>query len=52
MTWRVQYLESAVTREATAKRKYHLAMAYLKLGRRAKGKQVLDAALWADAFAP
>ena len=48
----VQYLESAVTREATAKRRYHLAMAYLKLGRRAKGKQVLDAALRADASLP
>ncbi len=51
-TLAVRYLESSVTREATAKHRYHLAMAYLKLGERAKGKQVLDAALRTDSSLP
>jgi tetratricopeptide (TPR) repeat protein len=48
----VPYLESAISRDATARHKYHLAMAWLKLGERAKGKRILDAALRLDSSIP
>ena len=41
----VTHLESATAREGTAVRKYHLAMAYLKAGDPARGRQTLEAAL-------
>ena len=44
----VTHLESAIAREGTAVRQYHLAMAYLKAGDPKRGRQVLDAALKKD----
>lgn len=41
----VTNLERAVAKEATAVRNYHLAMAYLKAGAAARGRQTLDTAL-------
>jgi tetratricopeptide (TPR) repeat protein len=40
-----RYFEGAVAKEATARRKYHLAMSCFQLGDRKRGQQVLDAAL-------
>ena len=48
----VTYLESAVSKEGTARRKYHLAMAYLKAGDPKRGRQVLDAAIKMDPKLP
>ena len=48
----VRHLETAVKREPNARRQYHLAMAYLKLGDQAKSRQMLDAALRLDATLP
>jgi tetratricopeptide (TPR) repeat protein len=44
----VQHLEAAVAKEPSARRKYHLAMAYLKNGERGRGAAVLDQALRMD----
>jgi len=44
----VTYLQNAVDREDSARRKYHLAMAYLKAGDPQRGRQTLDAALKMD----
>jgi tetratricopeptide (TPR) repeat protein len=41
----VTHLQSAVAREGTAIRKYHLAMAYTKAGDSKRGRETLDAAL-------
>jgi Tfp pilus assembly protein PilF len=48
----VSYLESATAREGTAKRKYHLAMAYLKAGDPQRGRQTLEAATRMDPTLP
>jgi tetratricopeptide (TPR) repeat protein len=48
----VTYLEGATAREGTARRKYHLAMAYLKAGDQKRGRQTLDAALKMDPNLP
>jgi tetratricopeptide (TPR) repeat protein len=41
----LRYLETAAGKQATSVRKYHLAMAYFKLGRQKLGQQTLDAAI-------
>jgi tetratricopeptide (TPR) repeat protein len=48
----VTYLESAAAKEATARRKYHLAMAYLKAGDPKRGRRVLDEAVKMDPKLP
>jgi tetratricopeptide (TPR) repeat protein len=48
----VRHLESAAARESTARRKFHLAMAYLKAGNSQKGKESLQAALRMDPSIP
>jgi tetratricopeptide (TPR) repeat protein len=48
----VTYLESAVSKDGTARRKYHLAMAYLKTGDSKRGRQLLDAATKMDPKLP
>jgi tetratricopeptide (TPR) repeat protein len=48
----VTQLESAVAKDGSAVRKYHLAMAYLKAGDAARGRQTLDAALKLDPKLP
>jgi len=48
----VTHLESADARDATPRRKYHLAMAYLKAGDQKRGRQTLDAALKMDPNLP
>ena len=48
----VTYLEGATAKESTARRKYHLAMAYLKAGDQKRGRQTLDAALKMDPNLP
>jgi Tfp pilus assembly protein PilF len=51
-TLAVTHLESATAREGTARRKYHLGLAYLKAGDEKRGKQVLEAALKMDPKLP
>ncbi len=46
------HLESATAKEGTARRKYHLAMAYLKAGDANRGRQVLQTALKMDPSLP
>jgi tetratricopeptide (TPR) repeat protein len=41
----VRHLESAASKQGTALRNYHLAMAYMKAGDQKKGEQVLQLAL-------
>jgi Tfp pilus assembly protein PilF len=48
----VTQLRSAVSREPTARRQYHLAMACLKAGDEKQGRQALQAALRADPKLP
>ena len=48
----VTHLEGATAKEGTARRKYHLAMAYLKAGDPKRGRQTLDAALKMDPTLP
>lgn len=48
----VPYLEGATAKEGTARRKYHLAMAYLKTGDQKRGRQTLDAAIKMDPNLP
>jgi len=48
----IQYLERANTREATARLKYHLAMAYLKAGHKERGRTVFEAAMRLDPTLP
>jgi len=48
----VTYLEGANAKDGTARRKYHLAMAYLKAGDQKRGRQTLDVALKMDANLP
>jgi Tfp pilus assembly protein PilF len=48
----VTYLEGATAKEATALRKYHLAMAYLKAGDPKRGRQVFESALKMDPNLP
>ena len=48
----VTYLESAAAKEGTARRKYHLAMAYLKTGDPKRGRQVLEVAMKMDPKLP
>jgi tetratricopeptide (TPR) repeat protein len=48
----VPYLENAATKEGTARRKYHLAMAYFKTGNAKRGRQVLDEAVKMDPKLP
>ena len=48
----VIYLQSAVTRESTARREYHLAMACLKAGDAIRGREALTAALKMDPHLP
>lgn len=48
----VTYLESATARDGTARRKYHLAMAYLKAGDSKRGRQVFDEAMKMDPKLP
>jgi len=48
----VQYLEQAVGREATPRRKFHLGMAYCKAGDLQRGRETLQAALKMDPKLP
>jgi tetratricopeptide (TPR) repeat protein len=48
----LRHLESAVRRQATAQRQYHLAMAYLKSGDTKRGETALRAALEQDPNLP
>jgi Tfp pilus assembly protein PilF len=48
----VTHLESATAKEDTARRKYHLAMAYLKAGDPKRGRQTLNAAMKMDPNLP
>jgi tetratricopeptide (TPR) repeat protein len=48
----VTHLESATAKEGTALRKYHLAMAYLKVGDTKRGRQIFEAALKMDPKLP
>ena len=48
----VTHLQSAVAKEGTARRQYHLAMACLRAGDAKRGRQVLDTALKLDATLP
>jgi tetratricopeptide (TPR) repeat protein len=48
----VVQLEAASAKGGTAVRKYHLAMAYLKVGKTERGRQTLDAALKMDPKLP
>ena len=48
----VQQLEAAVAKEATARRRYHLAMAYWKAGDHTRGRQTFEAAFKLDARIP
>jgi Tfp pilus assembly protein PilF len=48
----VTHLESAVSKEASARRNYHLAMAYFKAGNATRGREVLDAAFKKDSSLP
>ena len=47
-----QHFETAVAKEATARRKYHLAMACFQLGDQKGGQHVLDAALQSNPNLP
>ena len=51
-TLAVTHLESANAKEGTARRKYHLAMAYLKAGDPKRGRQAFDAAYKMDPNLP
>jgi tetratricopeptide (TPR) repeat protein len=48
----VTNLEEATAKDGTARRRYHLAMAYLKAGDPKRGRQTLDAALKMDPSLP
>jgi len=48
----VTHLEGADAKEATALRKYHLAMAYVKAGDSKRGRQTFEAALKMDSGLP
>jgi tetratricopeptide (TPR) repeat protein len=48
----VRHLERAVSGDGTAKRRYHLAMAYARLGDTEKGRKVLESALRMDKNLP
>jgi tetratricopeptide (TPR) repeat protein len=48
----VTNLEDAIAKQGTARRRYHLAMAYLKAGDSKRGRQVLDMALQMDPSLP
>jgi tetratricopeptide (TPR) repeat protein len=48
----VTNLESAIAKEGTPRRRYHLAMAYLKAGDPTRGRQTLEAALKSDPKLP
>jgi Tfp pilus assembly protein PilF len=51
-TLAVAHLEGATAKEGTARRKYHLAMAYLKAGDPKRGRQTFDAAWKMDPNLP
>jgi tetratricopeptide (TPR) repeat protein len=51
-TLAVAHLEGAAAREGTARRKYHLAMAYMKAGDPQRGRQTFDAAFKMDPNLP
>jgi tetratricopeptide (TPR) repeat protein len=51
-TLAVTYLRDATAKEGTARRRYHLAMAYLKAGDPKRGRETLDAALKMDPNIP
>jgi Tfp pilus assembly protein PilF len=48
----VNYLKSAVDKEPTPRRQFHLAMAYLKSGDRELGQRILNTALTRDPKLP
>jgi tetratricopeptide (TPR) repeat protein len=48
----VAHLQSAVAKEGTPRRRYHLAMAYLKAGDAKRGQQTFEAALKIDPRLP
>ena len=48
----VQHLENVVAKAPSARRKYHLAMAYLKAGDRQRGAMVLEQAIKMDSKLP
>ena len=48
----VSYLETAVKKEPTPRRQFHLAMSYLKSGRRDQGEKTLQLALQQDPKLP
>jgi tetratricopeptide (TPR) repeat protein len=48
----VQYLKTAVSKESTPRRQFHLAMCYIKLGDRDVGQKLLATALQADPSLP
>ena len=51
-TLAVSHLESAIAKEGTARRRYHLAMAYFKAGDAKRGHQSFDAAFKLDPHLP
>ncbi|MBZ5582678.1 MAG: tetratricopeptide repeat protein [Acidobacteriia bacterium] len=51
-TMAVTHIESAVAKEATARRRYHLAMAYFKAGDPKRGRLALEAATKTDPALP
>jgi tetratricopeptide (TPR) repeat protein len=48
----VSYLETAVAKEPTPRRQFHLAMSYLKSGKRDQGEKILQLALQQDPKLP
>jgi tetratricopeptide (TPR) repeat protein len=48
----VNYLETAVKKEPTPRRQFHLAMSYLKSGKRDQGEKILQLALQQDPKLP
>ena len=48
----LRHLEDAVRREPTARRQFHLGIAYCKAGKQERGREILQAVLKTDGSAP
>jgi Tfp pilus assembly protein PilF len=48
----VQYLQSAVTKEPTPRRQFHLALSYIKHGDKVRGRDLMQSALAKDPNLP